>query len=80
MGEDILAEIRRVAREELALDRVPEPAHDLIHDLELDSVGLLTLAVALEDRFRIKLHDEDASRVRTVGELVALVASRAEGR
>jgi acyl carrier protein len=77
MRESVLEEIRRVAREELGLSRVPEPAHDLVHDLQLDSVSLLTLAVALEDRFRVKLHDEDAARVRTVADLTALVESRA---
>ncbi len=76
MGEAVLDEIRRVARDELGLARVPEPQHDLVLDLQLDSLMLLTLAVALEDRFRVKLHDDDASRVRTVAELVQLVEER----
>ena len=76
MSSDVLAEIRRVTRDELGLDRVPEAGDDLVTDLLLDSMMLLTLAVALEDRFRVKLHDEDAARVRTVGELCALVEAR----
>jgi acyl carrier protein len=72
-----LDEIRRVASDELLLPRAPQPDDDLVLDLHLDSVGLLTLVVALEDRFRVKLAEEDAASVRTVDDLAALVAQRA---
>jgi len=72
-----LEEICRVASEELDLPRAPALGDDLVLDLHLDSVGLLTLVVALENRFRVRLEEEDAARVRTVADLVALVAERA---
>ena len=74
--DEVLAEIRRVVRDELGVARAVGPEDDLIADLQLDSVGLLTLVVGLEDRFRIALAEEDAAGVRTVQELVALVESR----
>jgi len=74
--DEVLAEIRRVLRDELGLDRDPRPEDDLVTDLQLDSVGLVTLIVGLEDRFRIALAEEDAASVRTVGDLAALVAER----
>lgn len=74
--EDVVAEIARVAREELGLPREVQPGDDLVTDVQLDSVGLLTLAVALEDRFRVALTEEDAAGVRTVAELAALVLRR----
>jgi len=74
--DEVLAEIRRVLRDELGLDRDPRPEDDLVTDLQLDSVGLVTLIVGLEDRFRIALAEEDAAAVRTVGDLAALVAER----
>ncbi len=74
--DEVLREIRRVLREELGLSADPRPGDDLIRDLQLDSVGLLTLVVGLEDRFRVALQEEDAAAVRTVGELAALVQSR----
>lgn len=74
--DEILAEIRRVLRDELGLARDPRPEDDLVTDLQLDSVGLVTLIVGLEDRFRIALAEEDAASVRTVGDLAALVAER----
>jgi acyl carrier protein len=74
--DEVLAEIRRVLREELALGRDAQPGEDLIADLQLDSVGLLTLVVGLEDRFRVALREEDAASVRTVSDLAALVERR----
>ena len=76
---EVAAEIARVLRDELGLSREVKPGDDLVTDLQLDSVGLLTLVVGLEDRFRVALAEEDASRVRTVAELANLVAQRAGG-
>jgi acyl carrier protein len=50
--------------------------HELAKDLGVDSMGAIVLAVALEDRFRVKLSDEDAGAVVTVENLVDLVERR----
>ncbi len=76
--DEVLGEIGRVLRDELGLSRAPRPEDDLVADLQLDSVGLLTLVVGLEDRFRIALKEEDAAAVRTVRDLAALVLRRRE--
>ncbi len=72
---EVLREVRRVAAD-LGIAFAVEPRHHLVRDLALDSVGALTLVVALEDRFRIELSDPDAAGVETVGDLVLLVAGR----
>ena len=77
---EVVAVISRVLRDEVGVDRAVRPEDDLQTDLQLDSVGLLTLVVGLEDHFRVALAEEDAAGVRTVADLAALVASRAEGR
>ena len=74
--DEALAEIRRVLREELGLSREVRAEDDLVSDLQLDSVALLTLVVGLEDRFRVALEEQDAAAVRTVRDLAALVESR----
>jgi acyl carrier protein len=74
--DEILEEIRRITREELAVTREVRGDDDLVADLQLDSVGLLTLVVGLEDKFRVALKEEDAATVRTVRDLVALVDQR----
>lgn len=76
LEDEVLEEIRRVLRDELGVARPVRAEDDLIADLQLDSVGLLTLVVGLEDRFRIALAEEDAAGVRTVQDLAALVRAR----
>jgi len=71
---EILSEIRRIARDELGLERELAPEDDLARDLGLDSVQRIELAVALEDRFRVALEHPDAAQARTVGDVVNLIA------
>jgi acyl carrier protein len=79
-GDAVLAAIRRAINVELGLAREVHPDDDLVADLHLDSMGLLTLVVELEDTFRIALGEEDSASVRTVRHLVSLVLSRTGGR
>ena len=72
----MLAEISRVLQDELGLARAARPQDELVRDLQLDSVGVLTLVVGLENKFRVALAEEDADGVRTVADLIALVQRR----
>jgi acyl carrier protein len=45
----------------------------LCHDLGLDSIDMLALAVALELRFDVCIADEELGRVQTVGGVVPCV-------
>ncbi|MGQ0503752.1 MAG: acyl carrier protein [Myxococcaceae bacterium] len=72
----VLQEIRRIARRELQLPHEAQPSDRLVDDLQLDSLGMIVLAVGLEDRFRITLTTEDAVTVTTVEDLALLVARR----
>nr|AYM52331.1 acyl carrier protein [Hyalangium minutum] len=73
---EVVAEIRRILGEELEWKGAVEPSHDLLKDLQLDSLGLTVLAVGLENRFRVKLSEEDAVGVITVSDLAKLVSRR----
>ena len=75
---EILAEIRRIFSAELEFSGQVEPRHALASDLELDSMGALVLAVGLEDRFHVKLADDEAASLVTVADLVALVERAVE--
>ena len=73
--EAVAAEIRRIVRDEL---RVAEPFADG-EELagRLDSLLLLALATAVEDRFRIRLAEEDLASTRSLADLARLAAARA---
>ena len=73
---EILDEIRRVFSVDLEAPGPVEPHHELVRDLRVDSMGAIVLAVALEDRFRVKLSDEEAAAVVTVEDLADLVERR----
>ena len=68
-------EILRIAREDLRLGAPPDGAAPLAG--QLDSLLLLSLVVAIEDRFRIALTDDDGATTRSLEDLARLVAARA---
>lgn len=45
-------------------------------DLEVDSLGVVELLMALEDEFGVAIPDEEAENITTVGEAVDLVANK----
>jgi acyl carrier protein len=72
----VAREILRIARDELKLEgEPPAPGEPLA--ARLDSLALLGLVVAVEDRFRMVLTDDDAAGTRTLADLAALVVARA---
>lgn len=70
---EILAAIEEVARTHVGFAGTLQPELRLVEDLELDSLKALTLALEVENRFRICLDPEIEARVETVGELVGAV-------
>jgi acyl carrier protein len=71
----VAAEILRLACDELRLGEPPAGAVPLAG--QLDSLALLSLVVAVEDRFHVILQDDDAAGARTLDDLARLVAARA---
>ena len=76
--EEILRGVEKVAREHLNRPGELRRKMDLIEDLELDSLLLLTLAVEVENEFQIYLEEEDEAAIRTVGDLVDTVQTKLE--
>ncbi len=48
----------------------------LVEDLELDSIKALTLAVEVENRFRIAIDPDSEAEIATVGDLVRVVRTK----
>jgi acyl carrier protein len=78
--EDILGAVREVLAGPLALTDKVELDTDLFGDLRLDSLQQLTFVVELENRFRIAFAPGDEVQVRTVRDVVRLLASHLEAR
>ena len=72
--DDVLTLIREHLADELELDpeRISEATH-FREDLSADSLDLYSLVQELEDTYGIKMSDEQAARIHTVGEAVDFV-------
>jgi acyl carrier protein len=70
---EVLDAIAQVANRELDVASLPGLDEPLVEALRLDSLTRLSLVVALEDRFRVVLPDDQLEHVRTLGDLVRLI-------
>ena len=72
--EQILSVIRAHLAEELEVDPTSiDETTRFREDLEADSLDLYTLVVELEDSYGVKISDEQATRILTVGQAVEFV-------
>jgi acyl carrier protein len=71
--QEILDGIRELACRHLDFEGELRPEMLLAEDLELDSIKILTLAVEVENRFRVRLDPSSEARIESVGDLVAEV-------
>ncbi len=76
--EEVLQRIREHLATELELDPASiEDGTRFKEDLEADSLDLVELVVELEDRYGIRIPDDQAARILTVGQAADFVATHA---
>ena len=75
--EEILERVKEVLVEQLGVDEseITEVA-SFQEDLDADSLDLVELIMELEDQFGVKISDEDAQGIQTVGQAVDFIAAR----
>jgi len=78
--EQILSLIRTHLADELELDpELIQESTRFREDLEADSLDLYTLVQELEDSYGVKMSDEQAAKILTVGQAVEFVLASGAG-
>jgi len=74
---DLLTQFRGMLQEEFSIDpdRVALDSR-LVEDLGLDSLDLVSASLAIEDRWGVRLEDEDLAGIATVGDAIDWVRPR----
>ncbi|MBL8018808.1 MAG: acyl carrier protein [Leptospirales bacterium] len=75
-NEDILELVRKVLSENCRVEKKVQLSDRLAEDLRLDSVGMLTMALEIENHYRMNLGDEPDRPPRTVADVVQLISIR----
>jgi len=80
MSDDIVAQVTEVICEQLdvapgdvALDKT------FMDDLGADSLAIVELVLALEEKFDVKIPDDEVDQIKTVGDAVNYIKARLGG-
>lgn len=64
----------------LQASQVTEDPNTSFGDLGMDSLAMVELQLAVKQRYGFDIPDEDTGRIRTIGEAIAYVNQRLQGR
>ncbi|MEB3274980.1 MAG: acyl carrier protein [Prochlorothrix sp.] len=77
---DIFNDVKTLVVEKLSVDNpdLVTPAASFADDLGADSLDVVELVMALEDKFGIEIPDEDAEGITTVQQAIDYINSKSE--
>ncbi|SDD71315.1 meromycolate extension acyl carrier protein AcpM [Rhodococcus tukisamuensis] len=71
---EIIEEVTGIEPSEVTIEK------SFVDDLDIDSLSMVEIAVQTEDKYGVKVPDEDLAGLRTVGDIVAYIEKlEAEG-
>ena len=74
--QEILAGLAEIVNEETGLDPAEVLADkSFTDDLDIDSLSMMTIVVNAEEKFGVRIPDEEGKNLTTVGDAVSFIAS-----
>jgi len=79
MAENIEEKVTKIVAEQFEVPAEKITLKSLFtDDLKADSLSVVELVLAIEEAFNLEIPDEDAEKIKTVGDVVNYVKSRAK--
>ncbi|MGH3974885.1 MAG: acyl carrier protein [Pseudonocardiaceae bacterium] len=77
-NEEILGVLAEIVNEVAGVETNEiTPDKSFVDDLDIDSLSMVEIAVQVEDRFGVKVPDDELANLKTVGDAVDYVAKAA---
>ena len=70
---EIVNEVAGIPAEDVQLDKL------FVDDLDVDSLSMVEVVVAAEEKFDVKIPDEEVKNLKTVGDAVAFIEAAQNG-
>lgn len=72
--EDILAGLAEIVNEETGVETADvQLDKSFTHDLDIDSISMMTIVVNAEEKFDVRIPDEEVKNLVTVGDAVKFI-------
>jgi acyl carrier protein len=72
--DEVLAGLAEIVNEETGIDTASVLAEkSFTNDLDIDSISMMTIVVNCEDKFGVKIPDEEVKSLLTVGDAVNFI-------
>jgi acyl carrier protein len=76
---EVVEKVKSIIAEQLGVKKEEvKDASSFIDDLGADSLDTVELVMALEEEFGIEISDEDAEKMRTVGDAIKYIEEKAK--
>jgi acyl carrier protein len=72
--QEIEAKVIEIVSEQMGVDKSELSREtSFVNDLNADSLDIVELVMEFEDRFQTSIPDEEAEKIKTIGETVAFI-------